>query len=253
MKKLTSSVLMLSGLLLPSLSSAESVSVTGTAAFESRYVFRGLQLSEESFQPALALGYRGFTASAWFNLPIDNDNPASRVAREIDVVLDYSKAVGSGVTLGGGFTYYVYPQRDRGLFDTFQEDTNGLGSNSFEPYVSVAFAAPLSPKFTLFHDFNFDTTTLQGAAAHSIPLADKTSADFSGLLGYVFDDAGGIDYLYGQATANVSYKFTDKVSGYVGGRFGGSDVAGGSLLRDAGLGTRRSSAVWFGVGLTAAF
>lgn len=253
MKKLLITALLSGGALAPSMSSAESFTVSGTAAFESRYLFRGVQLSEESFQPSITLGRGGFTATGWFNFPIDNENPASRRGEEIDIVLDYSTKVAEAVTIGVGLTYYTYQERDRGFFDTFAEDGDGLGANSFEPYVSLAFAAPLSPKITLFRDVNFDTTTLQGAASHSIPLGGKTSADLSGFVGYVFDDAGGVDFLYGQATANIGYKFTDKVSGYVGGRFGGSDVPGGSVLRDAALGTRRSSAVWFGVGLTAAF
>lgn len=253
MKKTLFVSTVLLGAATPALSSAESLALTGTAAFESRYLFRGLQLSEESFQPSVTLAKSGLSATAWFNFPIDNEDPASRRAEEIDFVLDYSKPVSDVVTIGVGLTYYTYQERDRGFFDTFAEDGDGLGANSLEPYVSVAFAAPLSPKVMLFHDVNFDTTTVQGAVAHSIPLADKTSADLSGFIGYVFDDAGGVDYLYGQATANVTYKFTDKVSAYAGGRFGGSDVPGGSLLRDASIGTRRSSAVWFGAGLTLAF
>jgi uncharacterized protein (TIGR02001 family) len=253
MKKLVSASLVLFGVVAPSVCSAESLAITGTVAFESRYVFRGVELSEQSFQPSIALAKNGFTATGWFNFPIDNENPASRRGEEIDIVLDYSTSVAEAVTLGVGFTYYTYQERDRGFFDTFAEDGDGLGANSFEPYVSLAFAVPLSPKVTLFHDFNFDTTTLQGAVAHSIPLADKFSADLSGFIGYVFDDTGGVDFLYGQASANLSYKFTDKVSGYAGARFGGSDIAGGGILDDAALGTRRASAPWFGLGLTASF
>lgn len=235
----------------PALASAEDLSLSSTIAFESRYVFRGLQLSEESFQPAATLAWGRLTATGWFNFPIDNEDPGARRAEEIDLVLDYQAPLGHGLTLGVGATYYVYPERDRGFFDVFREDGSGLGANSFEPYLSLAIDAPLSPKVYLFHDVDFDTTTAQANLSHSVPLTDKASFDLSGYVGYVFDDRGGTDYLYGVASANVSMKITKTASVYAGGRFGGSDVAGGSIFD--GLGLRKSAGFWAGAGLTVGF
>lgn len=232
-------------------SSAQDIGLTATVAFESRYVFRGVQLSEESFQPALTATLGKLSATAWFNFPIDNADPAARMADEIDLVLDYALPSAGPLSFNVGLTYYVYPDRDRGFFDLFREDGSGLGANSLEPYVSVALEAPLSPKLTLFHDFNFDTTTVQINLARSFALAERTSFDLSGYAGYVFDDAGGVDFLYGAASANISHKLSDRVSIYAGGRFGGSDIAGGSVFD--GLGLRKSSGLWAGAGLTASF
>ena len=36
---------------------AEELSVSTTVGFESRYLFRGVQFAETSFQPAISLGY----------------------------------------------------------------------------------------------------------------------------------------------------------------------------------------------------
>ncbi|MBY0421989.1 MAG: hypothetical protein K2Q06_06765 [Parvularculaceae bacterium] len=227
------------------------MTTTGTLGFESRYLFRGLELSQESFQPAVTFAKGGLSATAWFNFPIDNADPVARRGEELDIVLSYAAPVSETVKLEAGFTYYTYPERDRGFFDVFNEDGDGLGANSFEPYVAVAFTAPLSPKIYLFRDVFFDTTTVQGNLAHSIPLSDKASFDLSGQIGYVFDDAGGADYLYGHALANVTYKVTDKASVYAGGRFGGSNIAGGGVIDGPGL--RKSSGLWAGAGLTFSF
>lgn len=251
MKRYTSSLAFLSAIAASSMAQAQDLGFSATVAFESRYVFRGVQLSEESFQPALTATFDKLTATAWLNIPIDNAEPAARRAEELDLVLDYALGTAGPLSFNVGLTYYVYPERDDGFFDVFREDGSGLGSNSLEPYVSVAFDAPLAPKLTVFHDFHFDTTTIQGNLAHSIPVAKNTSVDLSGYVGYVVDDAGGTDYLYGTASANLTYKVTDKLSAYAGARFGGSDVPGGSVFD--GLGLRKSSGVWAGVGLTVGF
>jgi opacity protein-like surface antigen len=69
------------------------------------------------------------------------------------------------------------------------------------------------------------------------------------MIGYVIDDDPA-DYLYGVANANLSYQFSDDSSIYVGARFGGSDIPGGSFIDDSIAGTAMSSGFLWGIGFS---
>ena len=232
---------------------AAQPSVSAALGFETRYLFRGVQFAGSSFQPAVTVGYQGLYLTGWANLPVGDEDLSSFGGEEIDVVAGYSAPLSDLVTIDVGVTYYTFPNLDAGFFDIYEEDGDGLGANTLEPYLGFAFKAPLSPKIYLYRDFMFDTFTAQGALAHSVPLAGAFSLDLSGIVGYVFDDDPGNDYLYGHATANVSHPLSDSAAFYVGARFGGSDIAGGSVFDDASLGTTKSNGFWFGMGLSASF
>jgi len=226
--------------------SAQSVEVSTTVAFESRYVFRGIQFAETSIQPAINLSYGNFYLNSWFNLPIgDDDLVVTPGGEELDLVAGYS------ASLNDIISYDV--DLASGFFDVLREDGDGLGANTVEPYIGLAFDVPLAPSVYLYHDFFLDTTTVQGNASYSVPLSQKTSFDLGGYIGYVFDDAGGTDYLYGTASADLSYTLSDNGSVYAGVRYGGSDIAGGAIINDAILGTRKAGGFWWGVGFNANF
>ncbi|WP_375204344.1 TorF family putative porin [Hyphococcus sp.] len=233
---------------------AEELSVSTTVGFESRYLFRGVQFAETSFQPSISLGYGNFYGTAWLNLPIgDDDLVVTPGGEELDLVIGYSAPISEVVSFDVGVTYYTFPDLMSGFFDIYEEDGDGLGANTIEPYVGLAFDIPLSPSVYVYHDFMFDTTTIQGNASYSIPMSEKTSFDLGGYIGYVIDDTGGTDYIYGTASANVSYAISDNGSFYAGVRYGGSDIPGGSVIDDSIAGTTKSSAVWWGLGFSASF
>lgn len=233
---------------------ADPVDVSTAVGFESRYVFRGIQFAETSIQPAINLGLEGFYLNAWFNLPIgDDDLVVTPGGEELDLVAGYSAPLGDALTVDVGVTYYMFPDVMSGFADVFKEDEDGVPGNTVEPYVGLALSAPLSPSFYVYRDFFLDTTTLQGNLSHSFPLAEKTSFDVAGFIGYVFDDAGGVDYLYGAASADVSYVLTDNGSVYAGVRYGGSDIAGGAIIDDSIAGSTKASGFWWGLGFNASF
>lgn len=240
--------------LIPAFAKADSVSISTALGVESRYLFRGVQLAGTSLQPSATISWKGFYGSLWGNFPIGNENFFIQPEwQEIDYIVGWSGPVTALVSIDVGLTYFTYPNRDDGFFDLYREDGSGLGFDTLEPFIGASFAAPLSPKLYVYHDFDFDTTTVQGALSHSIPVAARLSVDLAGLIGYVFDDDGGTDYLYGHATANLAYALSDSASLYGGVRFGGSDIPGGSVFEDSTLGVRDSSGFWFGIGLTAKF
>ena len=253
MLRLSACALALSAIAVPA--AAQSLEVSTNVGFESRYLFRGIQFAETSFQPAINLGYGGFYLNAWLNLPIgDDDFIVTPGGEELDLIGGYSFPLSDVVSVDVGFTYYTFPDLASGFFDVLEEDGDGLGANTFEPFIGLAFDIPLSPSIYLYHDLFIDTTTVQGNLSHSIPLAEKTSFDLAGYVGYVIDDAGGTDYLYGTASANISYALTDHGSIYAGVRYGGSDIAGGSVIDDSlPITTYKASAFWWGLGFSASF
>ncbi|WP_425409001.1 TorF family putative porin [Hyphococcus sp.] len=227
--------------------SAETLGVSTDVAFESRYVFRGVQLQEASVQPAITLSFGNFYAGAWFALPVGDDDgpPLQPYGDELDLFAGYSAPLSEVVTFDAGVTYYTYPDAASGFFDG--------STNTWEAYGGLSFDIPLSPSVYVYRDFTLDATTVEGGVSYSFPLAEKTSFDLGGSLGYVIADNGGTDYLYGAATADISYAFSDNGSFYVGARFGGSDLPGGSIIDNSVLGTYDSSGFWWGVGFSASF
>ncbi len=228
--------------------SAEELTLSTSWAFETEYVFRGVQFSETSFQPDVSLGYGGFYLGAWAALPVGDDDVA--FGDEIDVYGGYDFGLTDLVSGGVGFTYYTFPDASSGFFDTLDED-EGTGANTFEIFATFGFDTFLAPSATVYYDFMFGTVTLEGGIGHSIPLAEALSLDFGTTIGHVFDDDDGGDYTYYQATADVSYAFTDSVSGAIGARYGMSSED--TFFDDINNGTFQDNSFWFGASLSAGF
>lgn len=233
---------------------AGDLTIDSALQFESRYVFRGVQYAETSMQPAVTLKKGGFRLGAWFNLPVgDDDNVVPANGEELDLVIGYSAPLSDLVTIDVGLTYYVFPEAMSGFGDFYEEDGDGLGINTLEPFVGFSFAAPLAPSIYFYRDFMYDTFTVQGAVNHSFPVSGKLSFDLGATLGYVIDDAGGEDYVYGVASAGFSLPLSDAAKATAGVRYGGSDIPGGSLVDDSVAGTTKSDGLWWGVGLSVSF
>ena len=232
---------------------AESIEVSTTVGFESRYIFRGVQFAETSFQPAINLSYGNFYGGVWANLPVgDDDFVVTPGGEELDLFAGYGFDLNEFISLDVGVTFYTFPNAASGFIDLFSEDDQ-TGTNTVEAYAGASFNAPLSPSLYIYRDFNFDTVTIQGDASHSFPLSEKTSFDLSGSVGYVIDDDDGSDYLYGAASADLAYAISDHGSIAAGVRYGGSDIAGGSFIDDSIAGTTKSSGFWWGVSFSADF
>lgn len=233
---------------------AEDIGVSTTLAFESRYIFRGVQFAETSVQPAVEISFGGLYGGAWFNLPIgDDDLVVTPGGEELDLFIGYTAQLNDAVAYDVGATYYTFPDLASGFFDTFSEDGDGLGANTVEAFAGLSFQGPLSPSLYVYRDFMFDTLTIEGGVSHSFPLSAETSFDLGAALGYVVDDDAGGEYLYGGVTADLSYVISEDAALSGGVRYGGSDIAGGSLIDDSIAGTRKSSGFWYGLSLTANF
>jgi len=192
MKK-TTALLAASVLSAGSLSAAE-LSASVTFEWDTSYVFRGVKLADETFMPAVDISYGGFYAGIWTALPVTNtaDN-------EIDYYAGYTFEGSDIISYDVGVTHYYYP------------DKGGSEDGTIEAYFGVSFETTLSPSFYAYYDFDLEAWTFEGAVGHSIEVAEKTTVELSGWLGYVEPDVGSGYYYYGVG-AGVAYAFSDSVS-----------------------------------------
>ena len=86
------------------------ISIGADLDFASRYVWRGIYYSKGAvLEPTLWISKWGFTASAWGNIPLDNETDQGKL-NEVDPTLVYEFNF-LGLTIKPGFIYYLYPTR----------------------------------------------------------------------------------------------------------------------------------------------
>ncbi len=84
------------------------VSIGTDLDFASRYVWRGIYYSKGAvLQPTVWVSKWGFTASAWGNMPIENETDQGKL-NEVNPTLTYELDL-LGLTIRPGFIYYLYP------------------------------------------------------------------------------------------------------------------------------------------------
>jgi uncharacterized protein (TIGR02001 family) len=208
---------------------AQDLSVTTTFAWESKYVFRGVQLAEETFMPSIDFAYGGAYFGVWTAQPVDDE------ANEVDYYAGYSFEVSELISLDVGATVYTYPDSD--------------GDSTAEIFIGAAFDVALSPAIYLYRDLDLDTTTLEASAGYSWPMDEKLSIDLSGAVGFVEPDSGD-SYAYGTLSAAMGYAFNDYASASLYVNF---SAASEDYEFPGDSERMRSSAIWFGFSVTAGF
>jgi uncharacterized protein (TIGR02001 family) len=207
---------------------APSYSVTLDFPYASKYVFRGVQYAEGSFQPSVKVTAGSFYAGLWTNQPV-----TSNIDNEIDFYGGYGFKLSDSWSLDVGATVYYYPELDA---------STGLDDTTFEGYVG---ANGTFGSFTVglyaYNDFTLDSFTVQGTVGYSMTLNDKASVNLLGTIGKVSPDGGG-DYTYYGVGATVPYKLSDTATFTVGAQYATHDI---DLIDDSHL--------WFTVGLTVTF
>jgi uncharacterized protein (TIGR02001 family) len=189
---------------------APSYSVTVDFPYASKYVFRGVQYAEDSFQPSAKLTVGSFYAGLWTNQPI-----TSNIDNEIDLYAGYGFKLSDTWSLDVGATYYYYPEADASL---------GGFEHTFEPYAGVTGTFG---SFTVggyaYYDFDWESWTLQGTVGYSVPISDKATFSLLGTIGNVSPDAGD-DYTYYGIGATVPYKLSDTATFTVGVQYATHDM-----------------------------
>ena len=207
---------------------AEPFGLNVTLAYDSQYIFRGVNIlgggrgegaTEGGSLVSADINYNkyGFTIGGWYANSI-NETPNGLGGRgyqngkysELDLYLSYAHTFGP-VTVSGGYIYYLFP------------DANGVDSNAdtheFNVGVSTSVIPFVTPSLTYYYDVDlFDGGYLEFKLASSIPvIADKLSIDPYALVSYDFKyNSNTDDWNHFQAGINVPYHITPNVtiSGY---------------------------------------
>lgn len=207
---------------------ASSYSVAVDFPYASKYVFRGIQYAEDSFQPSIKVTSGGAYVGLWTNQPITKN-----IDNEIDLYGGYNFAIANGWSLDLGGTFYYYPEADTNA---------GLLEHTFEGYVGLTGTVQgVSLGLYAYNDFDLEAFTVQGNIGYSIPIDAKTSANLSASVGNVSPDVGS-DYTYYSASLQIPYKLTDTATLTGGVNWASHDLSGVD-----------DNHVWVNVGLTVTF
>lgn len=144
---------------LPTLKEGPALTTSLSAAFNSKYVWRGQLLNDDFvFQPSVGLGYGGLSASLWGNLDMTDYHDNSGEFTEYDWTVGYADTV-PGVDFlkySVGAIYYYFP-------------SVGNDADTVELYAGLGLDMPLSPTVTVYRDVDeIDGTYVAFSISHSV-------------------------------------------------------------------------------------
>lgn len=176
----------------------EEPAVSGSASVGvfNRYVFRGYELSTNSFviQPSVSVSYKFFSASFWGNIDSDEhatqslvpDREGHKSFNETDLTLSYTYAIDK-LSLTGGYIYY-------GTKYTAETE---------EVFLTASYDTLLKPTLTVYRDIaEYSGTYVNLALAHSLPIYKEITLDLAVSAGYF---AGDNDYWNTYESSTSSY------------------------------------------------
>jgi len=174
--------------------------VTVDLPYVTKYVFRGVQIAKDSFQPSVEFTKGSLYAGVWSSVPLRNKHEEI-ASTEIDLNLGYTPKLTDKLSADIGVNGYFYPNK-----------SHADGDYSVEGFVGLNLElGNFTPAVYVYRDFNLDNYTLQGSLGYSLPLTTLgTSLDFTVSTGSVFQDDGE-SYNYYAVGANVPYKLSDRV------------------------------------------
>jgi len=119
----------------------EPIEVRYAASLLSRYVWRGITLTDDPvLQPSVTISHpTGFSFEAWGNVDLGDDNDASGEISEARLVVDYDRRLGR-FDLGGGVIEYLFP--------------NTPFPGTREVFVRAGFEAVVAPRLELYYDID---------------------------------------------------------------------------------------------------
>jgi len=163
--------------ILPVSAEEETPSADLSVAVLNAYIWRGLELSNDSIviQPSMTVGYKGFSANVWGNLdtdPHENLGVEMNTWNETDFTLAYGKEFGS-LSTELGYIYYGLEGAD----------------DSQELYLSLGLDTLLSPTLTIYRDFaQYPGWYLLLGISHALELKDNLSLELAGSVSYLAGD-----------------------------------------------------------------
>lgn len=197
--------------LIASVSIQAAPSVSTDLTYTSKYVFRGVEVSTESFQPSLNVEVGNFMLGVWNSTPIEKDYEL-----EFDYTLGYNINVTKDWSVNVGATVYHYPGLDEGK------------KYSSEGFIGLnGTLLGFTTETCAFYDRDLKALTAQQTLGRSFNLSEKLSLDLSGSIGRVrFDDSSF--YTYYGAGATLAYSITEKATISVGGQWADHNLTDGT-------------------------
>jgi uncharacterized protein (TIGR02001 family) len=205
--------------------------VTMDLPYVTKYVFRGVQIAKDSFQPSVEFTKGDLYLGVWSSVPLRNKHEEI-ASTEIDLNLGYSPKLTEKLSADVGLNSYFYPNK-----------SHADGDYSVEGFVGLNLElGNFTPAVYVYRDFKLDNYTVQGSLGYSLPLKTLgTSLDFAVTAGTVFQHAGE-DYNYYAIGVNVPYKLSDRVKLNVGLTYTENDL---DHEKDPGLWGTASIAIRF--------
>ncbi len=129
----------------------DKVTLSASADFVSRYIWRGANVNDApNVQPSVSLGFKGLEAGLWGSSTLSANNTADdnyALSQEIDGWISYACSLPNGMEVKGLLTDYYYPNAGIkiGNFDNY-DDANGPGAHLLEAGLVITGpdAIPLS-------------------------------------------------------------------------------------------------------------
>lgn len=185
---------------------AQDFTASVSTGYETDYVFRGIQIAEESMQASVDASYGDAYFGLWALQALDQDYDYN----EVNAYAGYGIALDDTYRLDFGATGYFYPE------DDFADDT-------YEAFVSLsADLWDLTPTASVYYDFELESWTLEASATYTWAFDERNAIETGASVGWV-EEEGDSDYAYLMFAADYVYSFSEAASISVGGRFGGND------------------------------
>ena len=214
-------------------SAQTTISVKTSFAYESEYVFRGVQFADSSFQPSVEISYGSFYLGTWINSPIVDVD--AQFLNEVDFYGGFGFDLGEKLSFDVGLTYYWFPEEP------------ATDAQTRELYLGAAADIPLSPEVYFFYDFDLDTFTVEGAVGYSFTLGESVDSplalDVGAYLAYVAPKVGPNGVYFG-GSADISYALSPHTAFSLGVRASGISSE---------IGNDRTGNFWWGMSFSAGF
>jgi len=179
-----------------SIKAQDDMDISMEVGYQSKYVFRGIGLADESMTVSIDAAFEDAYLGMWTNQPITGN-----IDNEFDFYGGMGFDVAEGISMDVGGTLYYYPE-------------SGPGTSTFELYAGFAFDSELNPAIYVFYDLDLEAFTFEGSVGHSFEIDEKSTIDIAAFLGFVDGDES--DYTYHGASADVNYSLGDSSNASIG-------------------------------------
>lgn len=172
----------------------------------SQYIWRGYEMSRRSIvvQPAMTIGYKGFSANFWGNLDTKPYSAGSidysGAWNETDFTLAYAKTLGL-FNVGGGYIYYSLASLNRDAPDR---------NDSQEIFASLSLNTLLTPTLTVYKEIDhYRNWYFTLGISHGFELSKKVSLNLAATAGYLLSTDASSYPKYDGDAAVTTEKFSN--------------------------------------------